>query len=115
MSRNRPYQYEVTRTPETVARWEDLFLLPYDVVTRRILEGGSCVDGVVHVWLYCNKTKAHRLAQRLDAHFGATGTLVNLRDVAEEDDEFWRYDARGLRICDHGWGEDDGCAAGCFD
>lgn len=80
MSRNRPYDYEVPRTRETVARWEDLFLLPYNVVTRRILEGGSCVDEVVHVWLYCNKAKAHRLVARLDAHFGLAGTLRDMTD-----------------------------------
>lgn len=48
-------------------------------VFPRVNCGGGATDGeLVDFWLCANRTKARRLAQRLDRHFGVSGTLRRL-------------------------------------
>ena len=81
MSRNRAFAYEVELSDADPLTIHDEVC--GTVIPQSVCEGGGSAGQHFDFWLYCNKTKARRLADRLDAHFGARGPL---RLLSEEDD-----------------------------
>lgn len=83
MSRNRAFAYQI-ELPGA-----DPFTIHEEicgtVIPQATCHGGGSSGDLFDFWLWANKTKAWRLADRLDAHFGAHGSLVLLDDLYPEE------------------------------
>jgi hypothetical protein len=78
VSRSHAFEYQVELS------YADPFTIHDEicgtVVPQSICQGGGSAGQQFDFWLWCNKTKARRLAGALDAYFGAHGILRRLDD-----------------------------------
>lgn len=85
MSRDRSFMYLIEpRTPRIIDLWEELMIkceAHAPIAPHCVFQGGASVPEYVDVWLYCNKTKARKIKDRLDTYFGREGRLLDEAEI----------------------------------
>lgn len=111
MSRNREFMYFVGPREEIPeSKWDEVFCFTKRCSRKKpipckYIGGGGGDEYGWTVWITANRSKARRIRETLDQHFGHTGELLDVTDWDFEDpDALFPWEQRELRYFELGSG-----------